>query len=1603
MSISTIISRVKRLLDEVTRGRVSVRLPGRVRDRPPSGSGGSSSTSEAAGSGSESSASGARRKRWTRVELHFQNLVDETPEARRAYLDRLAEREPGLRSELQRLLEEHESAGPLDDLVDWIDEVASGPRLGSGSRVAQYRLGRRLGGGGMGIVYEAEDERLGRPVALKFLAPAISTDVKAKRRFLVEVRAASALDHPNVCTILEAGETSEGHIFLAMPLYEGETLRSRIDRGALDPVRALDIAAQIARGLAAAHHRGIIHRDVKPANVMVTEDGLAKILDFGVAKVADATLTRSGDVLGTMSYMSPEQARGEEVDHRTDLWSLGAVLFEMLTGRRAFPGAEHETVRRAILTGPLPSLDAVRPELAATFGSILDRAFARERTDRYASAGKLMADLEALRDSGSAPDSLVAGGAVIEPGERRICSVLVTRIVPYDRLVEELDPDELHSASRRIDATFAEAVTTEGGVVLAGSGSRHEAAFGVPVANEDDERRALRCALAIRDRLKEVGEEATRAFDIELRAATGLDSGRVAVRRSRDTVGYAVTGCTVRVARELARRATEGQVLISSACRRRVGARFEAQVAREVDVPGEDDTVTAHEVIEARPHGTGLQASAVGRPSDFRGRDKELSNLSRLARKAVSQGGRSVRILGEPGIGKSRLIHEFVSTLEGSRLRLFTGRCRPGSPGTSYAPIAQVLRQALGANGGGEVEFDPDEVVQGLRDLGEELAESVPLILRLLELGHPDHPFPEHLKGDQIRIAVADAVTAFVSLRAAQGPLVLVFEDWHWADEASTSVLRRLADLAPDLPLFIVVTLRPGYGIDLRELPDVTTIRLGPLDDESSVALLGTVLRADSVHEELARVISVRTGGNPFYIEEFGADLVEQDVIRVEDGLARLADGAEVRLPDSVQAVIRARLDRVDAPARRVLFAASVIGREFTGSLVERITDEPGGLESAIEVLESGGLIQPVRVLPDPVYRFKHALTREVTYESLLNHERRRLHRRVAEALREEARPGEAPADVLAHHFARARAWADAMPYGIVAARRSMELSENADALSLLEALTEEWAPNVESSEASDGLLKEALLMKERVLEAMGRRRAQQQAIDDLAQLLGGSSDERDRIRLELRQGGLFASTRRYEEAAEVLERALERSRAAGDVDLQRKALRNLALVWWHRNEGTEGVALGLLEEALELDVSSQDVPGELVDRMNICHVLLAMGEAERALKVAEEMARVAERTGVVSNVSPAHAMARCHRSLGNAEEALKLYQEAAEEFGRRGMVAHQAFPLASVASLHMALGRPGEALEAYDEAIREARRARYTEGLVKALHAKAGTLALLGRPREAVPLLEEAQPLCAELEDEVARQEVTVRLASLFHRVGRFQDAAGAWGAVRQLARRTDDRKAELAALQGVAAASREHFGEDDLARPLYEEAAELAIDLEDHEAAARVLNSLGVLAWNRGDWEAAHGHYVRALQASRAADRPEGTRLILASLGAVELKLGRPGAAEGYLRRGLGVGGEGDPSVRLRGYALGTLGDALLEQRDPDGAEEAYSESLEIRRELGDESGEGWMLLKLADVEERRGALDRVRELNGRAYRIASRLGDEDLMRAATARERY
>ncbi len=336
---------------------------------------------------------------WARMQPVLDRALELPPAMREGYLDEACD-DPALRREVERVLRSSELA--RDSILEQSAVELAPPLLDAPGQVVldRYELIRPLGSGGMGTVYLARDRTLGRTVALKFLPSFVAADPEAILRFRNEARAASVLDHPNIAGVHDTAQAEDGRPFIVMGFYEGETLRRRLERGPLPVSDTLAIGIQVTHGLAAAHAAGIVHRDIKPSNVMVAPDGRVRILDFGVAKMAGQTVTGPSARPGTVAYMSPEQTRAGEVDHRTDLWSLGVVLYEALTGRRPFAADADAALIHAIRDDEPPPIHQLRPEVPEALARIVERCLGKRPDQRFPDAESLVRALRAAGDGG---------------------------------------------------------------------------------------------------------------------------------------------------------------------------------------------------------------------------------------------------------------------------------------------------------------------------------------------------------------------------------------------------------------------------------------------------------------------------------------------------------------------------------------------------------------------------------------------------------------------------------------------------------------------------------------------------------------------------------------------------------------------------------------------------------------------------------------------------------------------------------------------------------------------------------------------------------------------------------------------------------------------------------------------------------------------------------------------------------------------------------------------------------------------------------------------------------------------------------------------------
>ncbi len=1590
-----------------------------------------------------------------RVEEIFEAALDLAPTGRRAFLAARCGSDAELLTEVSALLEAHERSGILDAAgpvlpspapggsrvhpppatdrsTGWLGRArhrffrragrVEGPASGPGDspassatrgaegeaevpgRVGHYDVLERIGSGGMGLVYRARDTRLDRTVALKFLPAHLSSDEKARGRFLLEAQAAAALDHPHICTIHEIGSTESGGLFIAMPCYEGESLQQKIERGPLEVAEAVELALQVARGLAKAHEVGVIHRDIKPANILLTTDGIAKIVDFGLAKLSGVNLTRTGTTMGTVAYMSPEQVGGEPVDARTDLWSLGVVLYEMLAGSRPFTGDNSIAVLHAIMKREPEPLGRRREGLAPEFERTVHRCLAKDPNERCASAAELVELLEAQHSASLRTRRPVVGAdAAISPGgERRRACVVSSSITNYSELVERLSPTDLEAVNARIEEDVRRLVEQEGGVVNSCSGDQIVLLFGVPAAHEDDLRRAVSTALALHDRLGQldVGLPETSALR-PLALRTGIGTGMVVVQPSVvEERTYRVAGPAVDLAARLSAHAGPGEVIISEECRRRVAPHFTTEAGAPLTSRGRTETLVPYRVLGETRMSSPFDSAE--RLTAFVGRERELDALREASRRAASGEGRFVSVVGDAGTGKSRLLFEFRRRVDPDEWRVVKGRCQEGvcKDGTC-GPFVDVLRDRLGLQRGSVTPVD--EVVRSVLGISAELERFLPHYLDMLGLESELHPMPE-LEGEQRRQAVLDAIAAFLTIDAKRKPVAVLLENWEHADGISREALRQLAGLVAAHRLLIVVTARPDVSTDWGSPSFHLPILLGPLDLDSASRLMSSALDGAEVPAELASRLYHRTGGNPFFLEELCRALLERGTIRIDGGTVRpIGSVGGLELPDSVQAIIRSRLDALDTRTRLVTIHAATIGREFSEAVLRQTLEEPSHLAAAVQVLREHGLVQQVGVPPKVTYRFTHAAVQEVAYEGLLRHRQKELHEQVASAIEQvHADEIEQHSDRLAFHYGAAGVWWKAVLYGQRAAERAESVSQFADALDLLDS-TLGWVERLPSEEERQEVRIRILFKQERLCETLGLRERQRQLADELVRSLQPEGATSRLAEAHLRRGDVSTLTRQFQDAERELSQALRIGRELRDRDIERNALRSIGLLRWHQERNEE--AIKLQEQALDIDRELGDAEGEMIELSNLGSLYKGIGRFEEALDHLFEAVRVREgfegEDGALLDRKLAyvlHLIGGIYRSLGDSEKAADYIDRAASHAGGSLQPIHQSYHLTSLAHLRLQEGRIEESLELYRQAISASRKANTADALAQSQRILGEVLVGLGRSSEALPHLLEAAETFGQLRDrdaEAAMWEAAARA----HEVGKqTKEARAAWDRVRVLSERHHNDGPAMRAIEALARLSRDEDPEQ--ARRHYAKAIDLARRNGDRAGEASLRNSLAILHWRRGELEPALACYREALGIYKDREDWVHAGLILNSLGVTLRGLGRVDEALAHLTEALEVNRMTGERL-LEAQSLAVLGELAHEAARYEEAIERFEESLLIRREVKDRIGMGWMMYRIGRSHTSLGVISTARDYLASALEIADELDDDQLGEACRSVE--
>jgi class 3 adenylate cyclase/tetratricopeptide (TPR) repeat protein len=629
--------------------------------------------------------------------------------------------------------------------------------------------------------------------------------------------------------------------------------------------------------------------------------------------------------------------------------------------------------------------------------------------------------------------------------ERRPVTVLFADAVGSTAFTERAGDEAAYRFVQRCVATMSAAIERHGGTITQFRGDGVMALFGAPVAHERAAVDAVTAALEIQEALRDVEGEC--AFRV------GLSTGPVVVGRVGDDVlmDYTAIGDTANVAARMESAAEPGSVLLSESTWRVVREYVECRRVGELPLKGKSEPVVAHEAIRRRAIQTRLDAAVERGLGPFVGRAAELDLLWSHAAALAEGRGHVVEIVGDAGIGKSRLLLELRRMLP-EHATWHQGQCAPSAVDTPHLPITDLLRDAFGIRATDDPDTIAARIDAAIQQWSPNAADTVPYLKYVLDID----PGDQSVQSEDARIrraAVLEAFRASFADAARRRPRVVVLEDVHWADPASLDALTVLADVAAREPMLLITTSRPGGASPFSTASPHIRLALDRVSTDDGAMLAAAALSVERVPDHIAALIDERAEGNPLYVEELAATLVETGLVVRRDDELRLARAAEaIDIPGSLHELILARIDRLPREARDALQLAAVIGREFTVRLLDRLADLPAGLDDALEELRSVELIRQKSLYPELAYLFKHALTHDVTYATLLDERRRDLHRLAAMAIEDvyaDRLAEHVPA--LAHHWSVAEDAPRAARYFALAGDAAAAIFSNASAVTFYE------------------------------------------------------------------------------------------------------------------------------------------------------------------------------------------------------------------------------------------------------------------------------------------------------------------------------------------------------------------------------------------------------------------------------------------------------------------------------------------------------------------------------------------------------------------------
>lgn len=973
------------------------------------------------------------------VEEIFSEALEESPSARSSYVESRCGDDKQLKQQVMALLNADGSSGNfLSQLSEQLYPLINHPLSDqiTQDKIEHYRLLECLGEGGMGVVYKAFDQKLQRDVAIKFLSALRENKASDKQRFINEAMAAARLNHANVCEVFEFGETDDGQLFIVTAFCEGQNLAELIQKNSLSLGQSVSIMLQLCDALSTAHNKGIYHRDLKPANVIVNDAMQVKLVDFGIAKIAGNDISQTGQIIGTFAYMSPEQFSGSMIDQRSDIWSLGILLFELLAGHRPFPGDNAAEIMYQIFNGSASQFDNNEVPLCDRFKQIVSRCLQLDKQRRFHSCELLMTEfksiLRGIKDAQQF-DYIPQYSKQVSNSD----STTSKTFSEYRKVIAmgiHLNTETENSDAEDSQQTIKATVKKFNGVISHQHDGFMFAYFGYPKLGEGAADSAIACALHLatftvleQNNDKNQKENSDTCENISLVSAIAIHNAPVVIRDDLKTGSRQLSGDIPGTVLPLLKLNPQSPIIVSASANNRLRKSLsDNNIWSGKQYQGEslyllERHYDEHELVQRH----------IQYQSQLMGRYHELGLLESAWRDTLEDESRTIMITGDAGIGKSRLVHELQNSLSmKSHYKLLECSCDPNHQDTALHPIIQGFKAlVLSQQKGSKSNISQSSIKDFFATLGIKDTETTNTWSWLLGLA-VDNPDDLGLQQSPESLKKRSYIAAELLLKklCATSPILFVFEDLHWADASTLEWLDTLLSSTLPPQLMLVLTGRPELFNRWRSYSKLTQLALRNLGKVDSKDLIHDLSGATKLSDEYEQLILAKTAGNPLFIEEY----VKMLVGKSND---RLTELSQFETPESLEDILHSRLDYLGG-GKTVAQAAAVIGRTFDANLLSELlpSHKDSILQELVKLRESDIIFRS----DDKVYSFKHALIRDALYSSLPHSQQIPLHHKLANVLcKSSEQNGGENAEQIATNFSLAKDYPSAGKWWLVAAKNA--------------------------------------------------------------------------------------------------------------------------------------------------------------------------------------------------------------------------------------------------------------------------------------------------------------------------------------------------------------------------------------------------------------------------------------------------------------------------------------------------------------------------------------------------------------------------------------